>query len=102
METSFTYKVRGFCSDKSNPEVFDDVNVYGNIYNSDIHHNNFGLYTYGEARWNKNVHAFMCVLVCIGISLLPSFRRAKLPNNRFGLFGTLHPCVVWQLTPIRP
>ena len=47
MKTS--HKVRGFCSDESNPGVFDDVNVYGNIYSSDIHHNNFGLYTYGEA-----------------------------------------------------
>ena len=46
---AISHKVRGFCSDKSNPEVFDDVNVYGNIYNSDIHHNNFGIYTYGEA-----------------------------------------------------
>lgn len=40
-------QVRGFCADKSNPEVFDDVNVYGNIYDSDIHHNYFGVYTYG-------------------------------------------------------
>lgn len=24
------------------------VNVYGNIYDSDIHHNYFGVYTYGE------------------------------------------------------
>lgn len=47
METS--HKVRGFCTDKSNPEVFHDVNVYGNIYDSNIHHNHFGLYTYGEA-----------------------------------------------------
>eukprot|EP00903_Cladosiphon_okamuranus_P005915 g5848.t1 len=31
-------KVRGFCEDKSNPEVFDNVNVYGNMYNSDVHH----------------------------------------------------------------
>ncbi len=25
--------------DKSNPEVFDHVNVYGDIINSNIHHN---------------------------------------------------------------
>ena len=43
-------KVRGFCSDKSNPGVFDDVNVYGNIYNSDFHHTNLGPHTYGEAK----------------------------------------------------
>ncbi|CAM9596047.1 unnamed protein product, partial [Sphacelaria rigidula] len=42
-----TWKVRGFCTDKSNPELFDEVNVYGNIYDSDIHHNRFAVYTYG-------------------------------------------------------
>lgn len=41
-------KVRGFCKDKSNVKVFEYVNVYGNIYNSKIHHNNFGVYSYGE------------------------------------------------------
>ncbi|CAM9816491.1 unnamed protein product [Ectocarpus sp. 6 AP-2014] len=51
-----TWKVRGFCEDKSNPEVFDDVNVYGNVYDSDIHHMNFGLYTYGHQQgdWRRN------------------------------------------------
>eukprot|EP00904_Undaria_pinnatifida_P009109 jgi/Undpi1/5328/HiC_scaffold_2.g00609.m1 len=51
-----TWKVRGFCVDKSNHEVFDDVNVYGNIYDSDIHHNNFGVYTYGHQQgdWRRN------------------------------------------------
>eukprot|EP00904_Undaria_pinnatifida_P005809 jgi/Undpi1/2358/HiC_scaffold_13.g05741.m1 len=51
-----TWKVRGFCTDKSNPEVFDDVNVYGNIYDSDIHHMNFGVYTYGHQQgdWRRN------------------------------------------------
>ena len=49
-------QVRGFCVDKSNPELFDDVNVYGNIYDSDIHHNNFGVYTYGHQQgdWRRN------------------------------------------------
>lgn len=32
-------QVRGFCVDKSNLDLFDDVNVYGDIINSDIHHN---------------------------------------------------------------
>ncbi|CAN0302315.1 unnamed protein product, partial [Laminaria digitata] len=41
-----TWKVRGFCVDKSNHDLFEDVNVYGNIYDSDIHHNNLGVYTY--------------------------------------------------------
>ncbi|CAN0069050.1 unnamed protein product, partial [Laminaria digitata] len=45
---SLTWKVRGFCKDGSNPQVFDEVNVYGNIYDSDIHHNHFGVYTYGH------------------------------------------------------
>eukprot|EP00904_Undaria_pinnatifida_P005816 jgi/Undpi1/2364/HiC_scaffold_13.g05747.m1 len=51
-----TWKVRGFCKDKSNPEVFDEVNVYGNIYDSDIHHNNFGVYAYGHQQgdWRRN------------------------------------------------
>ena len=42
--------------DKSNPEIFDDVNVYGNIYDSDIHHMNFGVYTYGHQQgdWRRN------------------------------------------------
>lgn len=43
-----TWKVRGFCKDKSNVDVFEEVNVYGNIYDSKIHHNYFGVYTYGE------------------------------------------------------
>lgn len=41
-------KVRGFCVDKSNLEVFDEVDVYGNIYDAIIHHMRFGVYTYGE------------------------------------------------------
>nr|BDX99461.1 mannuronan C5-epimerase [Cladosiphon okamuranus] len=51
-----TWKVRGFCVDKSNPEVFDHVNVYGNMYDSDIHHLRFGLYTYGHQQgdWRRN------------------------------------------------
>ncbi|CAM9273557.1 unnamed protein product, partial [Laminaria digitata] len=42
------WKVRGLCEDLSNVDIFDDVNVYGNIYDSDIHHNHFGVYTYGH------------------------------------------------------
>ncbi|CAB1118833.1 MEP7c [Ectocarpus sp. CCAP 1310/34] len=34
--------VRGYCTDESNPEVFDRVNVRGDIRFSDIHHNWFG------------------------------------------------------------
>ena len=50
LQHNIMMQVRGFCEDKSNPEVFDDVNVYGNMYDSDIHHLRFGLYTYGEHR----------------------------------------------------
>lgn len=53
-------QVRGFCKDKSNPEVFDDVNVYGNIYDSELHHMNFAVYTYGHQQgdWRRNrVHS---------------------------------------------
>ena len=32
------------------------MNVYGNIYDSNIHHNNFGVYTYGHQQgdWRRN------------------------------------------------
>ena len=55
-ELTHSYQVRGFCKFKSNPEVFDVVNVYGNIYDSDIHHNHFGMYTYGHQQgdWRRN------------------------------------------------
>lgn len=51
-----TWKVRGFCTNGSNPEIFDTVNVYGNIYNSKIHDNYFGIYTYGHQQgdWREN------------------------------------------------
>eukprot|EP00903_Cladosiphon_okamuranus_P006681 g6521.t1 len=43
-----TWKVRGFCKDLSNPDVFETTNVYGDIINSDIHHNYYGHYSYGH------------------------------------------------------
>lgn len=48
--------MRGFCKDKSNPEIFDQVNVYGNIYDSELHHMNFAVYTYGHQQgdWRRN------------------------------------------------
>ena len=50
------YKVRGFCKDLSNPEIFDEVSVYGDILGSDIHHNYFGHYSYGHqgGNWSYN------------------------------------------------
>ncbi|CAM9858944.1 unnamed protein product [Pylaiella littoralis] len=47
-----SYKVRGFCNDSSNPEVFDSVGVYGDILRSEIHHNYFGHYSYGHQGGN--------------------------------------------------
>eukprot|EP00752_Nemacystus_decipiens_P013622 g12080.t1 len=51
-----TWKVRGFCTDSSNPEVFDLVNVYGDIIGSDIHHMYYGMYSYGHQGgvWTDN------------------------------------------------
>ena len=50
------HQVRGFCADETNQDVFEDVNVYGNIYDSDIHHNHFGVYSYGHQQgdWRRN------------------------------------------------
>ncbi|CAM9685419.1 unnamed protein product [Ectocarpus fasciculatus] len=52
-----TWKVRGFCSDLSNPDVFDDVNVYGDMKGSDIHHMYYGMYSYGHLGgvWTNNL-----------------------------------------------
>lgn len=47
-----TYKVRGFCKDSSNPEVFDAVSVRGDILRSHIHHLYFGHYSYGHEGGN--------------------------------------------------
>eukprot|EP00752_Nemacystus_decipiens_P013623 g12081.t1 len=51
-----TWKVRGFCTDLSNPQLFDDVNVYGDIKGSDIHHMYYGMYSYGHQGgvWTDN------------------------------------------------
>lgn len=46
------YKVRGFCKDLSNPEMFDDVSVRGDILRSHIHHLYFGHYSYGHQGGN--------------------------------------------------
>ncbi|CAM9368754.1 unnamed protein product, partial [Hapterophycus canaliculatus] len=43
-----TWKVRGFCEDESNPDVFDKVDVFGDIQGSDIHHLYYGQYSYGH------------------------------------------------------
>ena len=48
--------MRGYCKDDSNPELFEEVGVYGNIYNSNIHHLYFGVYSYGHQQgdWRNN------------------------------------------------
>ena len=52
-----TWKVRGFCKDSSNPEVFDRTNVYGDILNSEIYGMYYGHYTYGHQGgvWTNNI-----------------------------------------------
>lgn len=54
---SLSIKVRGFCTDMSNPEVFEDVNVYGDITNCNIHHMWYGMYSYGHQGgvWTDNL-----------------------------------------------
>lgn len=51
-----TWKVRGFCKDYSNPEVFERTNVYGDILNSEIYGMYYGHYTYGHQGgvWTNN------------------------------------------------
>ena len=51
-----SWKVRGCCAEKTNPEVFGLVGVYGNMYDSDIHHNYYGQYSYGHrgGDWSNN------------------------------------------------
>ncbi|CAM9271896.1 unnamed protein product [Ectocarpus sp. 12 AP-2014] len=50
------YKVRGFCTDLSNPELFETVGVTGDILGSHIHHLYFGHYSYGHqgGNWSYN------------------------------------------------
>ncbi|CAM9805394.1 unnamed protein product, partial [Discosporangium mesarthrocarpum] len=52
-----TWKVRGLCEDLSNVDIFDQVNVYGNILYSDIHHMWYGMYSYGHqgGDWSHNM-----------------------------------------------
>ena len=51
-----SWKVRGFCKDYSNPEVFERTNVYGDILNSEIYGMYYGHYTYGHQGgvWTNN------------------------------------------------
>lgn len=43
MRTLSLEQVRGFCIDLSNEDLFERVNVRGDIRFSDIHHNHFGM-----------------------------------------------------------
>jgi len=47
-----SYKVRGFCSDKSNPEVMEMVGIYGDIVDSEIHDMWHGHYSFGHRSGN--------------------------------------------------
>lgn len=94
-------QVRGFCKDKSNPDVFDDVNVYGNIYDSEMHHLNFAVYTYGHQQgdWRRNVvhsnsgygkqrRIFRLYLLAgeMGDRKQPSLERQRLFERCIGIF----------------
>jgi len=48
------WKVNGYTG--SNPEIFDQVQVWGDISNSHIHHNHYGVYTFGhqDGVWSGN------------------------------------------------
>lgn len=50
------WKVIGAHTTTSGKSLFDLVNVHGDILNSNIHHNYFGVYTYGAygVTWDKN------------------------------------------------
>ena len=52
-----TWKVRGFCTDLSNPEVFDRTGVYGDIQGSEIYGMYYGMYSYGhqDGVWTDNI-----------------------------------------------
>ncbi|CAN0064999.1 unnamed protein product [Pylaiella littoralis] len=52
-----TWKVRGFCKDLSNPELFEDHNVYGDIKGSEIYGMYYGMYSYGHQGgvWTNNI-----------------------------------------------
>ncbi|CAM9504384.1 unnamed protein product, partial [Ascophyllum nodosum] len=43
-----SWKVRGFCVDLSNPEVFERTGVYGDIQGSEIYGMYYGMYSYGH------------------------------------------------------
>ncbi|MEM7385864.1 MAG: right-handed parallel beta-helix repeat-containing protein [Verrucomicrobiota bacterium] len=49
-----SWKVLGF--DGVDQSIFEEVEVYGDIQNSEIHHNHFGVYTYGLSggQWENN------------------------------------------------
>ena len=52
-----SWKVRGFCKDKSNPEIFDRTGVYGDIQGSEVYGMYYGVYSYGHdgGVWTGNV-----------------------------------------------
>ena len=43
-----SWKIRGLCSDLSNLADYEDLGVYGNILDNDIHHLYYGHYCYGH------------------------------------------------------
>lgn len=95
------WQVRGFCKDKSNPEVFDTVGVYGNLYDTEIHHNHFGLYSYGETRspvcWARDVELQVAAVVSTrSLECASRFRHGTCGESL-----VFRPVLVWsRLDPV--
>lgn len=63
-----TRQVRGFCADLSNEDIFERVNVRGDIRFSDIHHNYFGMYVLLRAASLAGVSLWACTRKFLMIS----------------------------------
>ena len=82
------YKVRGFCNDGSNPEVFDDVEVTGDILRSHIHHLYFGHYSFGHQGGDFSYNH------------VSSATRLNAQNAPPGTVHAVIPSLQYQLIPI--
>ena len=103
-----TWKVRGFCKDLSNPEVFDEVQVYGDIQNSDIYGMYNGLYSYGHEGgvWTGNK---MHDNIQYGFDPHDDSDRLTIANNIvYGngnhgeTFSSAFPQILFKITPGNP
>ena len=103
-----TWKVRGFCKDLSNPEVFDEVQVYGDIQNSDIYGMYYGMYSYGHEGgvWTGNK---MHDNIQYGFDPHDDSDRLTIANNIvYGngnhgeTFSSAFPQILFKITPGNP